>query len=78
MNVCKSSFQKVLSCYIGTLCSPPGPKLSIRPSTKPAIYRAQQNMLATKNSTPILPPNSGPSARLIISYNRLRDALGFF
>ena len=46
---------------------PLGPKLSRTASTKPDIYNPQANTLATKNKNPILPPNSGPNARLIIS-----------
>uniref|UniRef100_A0A915KY39 Uncharacterized protein n=1 Tax=Romanomermis culicivorax TaxID=13658 RepID=A0A915KY39_ROMCU len=46
---------------------PPGPKLLIVASLKPAKDNAHEKILAKKNKTPMLPPNSGPRARLIMS-----------
>lgn len=43
-------------------------------STNPAMYRAQENTLARKKSEPMLPPNSGPSARLIMSEQTLQKS----
>lgn len=46
---------------------PEGPKLLMIPSTQPVRYKALEKTLAMKKRVPILPPNSGPRARLIIS-----------
>lgn len=39
-------------------------------SVKPEMYNAHEKTLATKNRTPMLPPNSGPNVRLIMSKKR--------
>lgn len=36
-------------------------------SVNPEMYKAHEKTFATKNNTPILPPNSGPNVLLIIS-----------
>ena len=50
---------------------PTEPSASVIPSTKPDVYTAHENTLARKNNKPILPPNSGPRARLIISVSHI-------
>lgn len=43
------------------------PNTSSMASTSPRTYSPHANTLARKNIKPILPPNSGPKERLIIS-----------
>ena len=63
-----------MASYVQLLTSlPPGPKLSTIPSTQPDTYSAHDMMLARKNKNPILPPNSGPNARLIITEQIVKE-----
>lgn len=46
---------------------PPGPKFSIKPSTHPVMYKAEDTIFARKNNVPMDPPNSGPRVLDIIT-----------